>query len=74
MSARDVIDFTLMGRHYHGTEGTANAILSALRDAGYAVVQVPPPIDYIDPDNEEEAYQGGWNDCRNEVLRCSSDA
>jgi hypothetical protein len=39
MSARDVIDLTLMGRGYDRTEGTADAILSALTAAGYTLEQ-----------------------------------
>lgn len=42
MSGRDVIDLTLMGRGYDRTEGTSDAILSALRAAGYAVVPMEP--------------------------------
>lgn len=47
MSARDVIDLTLMGRGYDRTEGTSDAILSALRAAGYVVVPREPTVPMV---------------------------
>lgn len=69
MSARDVIDLTLMGRGYDRTEGTSDAILFALRDAGYFVVRVPDKMDWRKTDGIAQGMKAvGWNNCREAML------